>query len=297
MSLALNDVILPGVNITQMVATGTDFYALDGISGKILRFTLNGSSYQQDTSFTCGPDAKKTLNTVGKLVDMVPISADNSYKATILAVDATGTLDYCVPESTGNIVKLTAPDGGWGAIQSISLNEGNLYVLDNGGNAVYRYEGSEVDFTKKPELFFGQVIPPLGDALDIEVSGDELYILRGNGEMIECTYSTIEDTKCQNPAKYLDTRNGQSSTVESFPEAQFSQMRITDSPDSSIYLLDSSKDTIYHFSYLRSLQRVLHPRLSDGTNSTSLIPSAFAVSTSRVLFIAYSNQIYFGQIP
>jgi hypothetical protein len=173
-------------------------------------------------------------------------------------------------------------------------------VLDNKDNAVFRFEGTGVDFTDKPTLFFDETIPPLSDALDIEEIGYELYILRGNGQMIECTYSPIKDmksTSCQSPAPFLDTRNGQDASVNSFPDAQFVQLHMTESPDSSLYLLDASKDTIYHFSYLRSLQRVLHPRLVDGNDSASLIPTAFAVSASRELFIAYNNQIYFGQIP
>jgi hypothetical protein len=144
------------------------------------------------------------------------------------------------------------------------------------------------------------VVPPLSDALDIEEIGYELYILRGNGQMIECTYSPLKDMKsttCQVPAPFVDTRAGQNLTVTSFPEAQFVQMRMTEAPDSSLYLLDASKDTIYHFSYGRNLQRVLHPRLTDGTDSTGLTPTAFTVSPGRTLFLAYSNQIYYGQIP
>ena len=300
MTPSLSDVLLPGTEITQMLATSTDLYALDKNTGKVLRFALSGSSYTQDSKFDCGPNPKSPLNAIGNLVDMVVISPDNSYNATILAVDANGTLDYCVPEDTGYIVKLPAPDMGWGAISSISLYQNDLYVLDIKGNAVYRFQGSGVDFADKPTLFFDEQIPPLSDALDIEVIGYELEILRGNGQMIYCTYSPIKDmksTECQTPAQFLDTRAGQNTQVDSFPEAQFVQMHMTESPDSSIYLLDSGKDLVYHFSYARSLQRVLHPRLLDGTDSSSLIPTAFAVSPSRVLFMAYSNQIYYGQIP
>jgi hypothetical protein len=300
MAPALSDVLLPGVTISQLVANDTDLYALDSISGKVLRFTLSGSSYVKDDTFDCGPNPKNPLNMVGSLVDMVPISPDNSYNATILAVDAKGTLDYCVPGNAGYVVKLSTPDMGWGSIQSISLFESNLYVLDNKDNAVFRFEGTGVDFTDKPTLFFDETIPPLSDALDIEVIGYELYILRGNGQMVECTYSPIKDMKsttCQSPASFLDTRSGQDTSVKSFPDAQFIQLHMTESPDSSLYLLDASKDTIYHFSYLRSLQRVLHPRMVDGSDSTGMIPTAFAVSPSRMLFIAYNNQIYYGQIP
>jgi hypothetical protein len=297
---ATSDVLLSGTNISQMSATNTDLYALDSSSGKVLRFSLNGGTYQEDKSFDCGPNPKNPISNLGPLVDMVSISPDNSYNATILAVDAKGTLDYCVPGDTGYIVKLSAPDMGWGKIQSISLYQSNLYVLDNKDNAVFRFEGSGIDFPDKPTLFFDEEIPPLADALDIEEIGYELYILRGNGQMVECTYSPLKDMKsttCLAPAPFVDTRAGKNSTVNSFPDAQFVQMHLTESPDSSLYLLDASKDTIYHFSYLRNLQRVLHPRLTDGNDSTKLIPTSFTVSSSRILFLAFSNRIYYGQIP
>lgn len=294
------DPLLPNVNITQLAANEQDLYALDSISGRVLRFTLSGSTYVQDTSFDCGPNSDSPLNSIEALVDMVPISQDNSYNATVLAVDAAGDIEYCVPGETGYVAHLATPDMGWNTIQSITYSDGNLYVLDGKGNAVYRFQGSGTDFAEKPTLFFDEEIPPLADALDIEEIGYELYILRGNGQMIKCTYSPIKDmksTECLTPAPFLDARSGSTVTVNSFPEAQFIQMRMTDAPDSSLYLLDAKSDTVYHFSYARSLQRILHPRMEDGNDSTKMVPTAFAVSPSRLLFIAYSNQIYYGQIP
>jgi hypothetical protein len=300
MSPALSDITLPGVNITQMVATNSDLYALDGISGKVLRFALRGSAYVEDTSFDCGPNPQNPLNTIDKLVDLVAIPVNNTYNATIMAVDATGTLVYCVPGDSGYVVNLSAPDMGWGAIQSISLYQNNLYVLDIKGNAVYRFEGTGTDFADKPTLFFDEEIPPLTDALDIEEIGYELNILRGNGQMVKCTYSPLKDMKsthCESPSPYLNTQAGQDVEVNSFANTQFTQLHLTEAPDSSLYILDAANDTIYHFSYILSLQRELHPRLTDGSDADTLTPTSFAVSPTRLLFIAYSNQIYYGQMP
>jgi hypothetical protein len=189
---------------------------------------------------------------------------------------------------------------GWGAIQSISLYQSNLYVLDIKGNAVYRFEGSGTDFADKPTLFFDEEIPPLTDALDIEEVGYELNILRGNGEMVKCTYSPLKDMKsthCESPAQYLDTQTGQDVEVNSFPDTQFTQLHLTEAPDSSLYILDAAHDTLYQFSYKLSLQRELHPRMTDGVDADTLTPTSFTVSPTRLLFMAYSNQIYYGQMP
>jgi hypothetical protein len=265
-----------------------------------MRFFLSGSEYERDGAFDCGPSENSPLVTIGNIVDMIPISTDNTYGASLLAVDAQGKLEYCVAGEGGYVVSLAAPDMGWVGISSISLNQGNLYVLDVRGNAVYRFEGSQNQFSDKPTLFFDDVIPPLSQAIDIEVVGYELYILRSNGEMVECTYSPLKDmksTECEDPANYNDNRSGQLVKTATFSGTSFSQMHMTLAPDSSLYLLDTSGKTIYHISYARNLQGVLHPRLNDGENMAKFEPSAFTVSSTRQVFMAFGGLIYYGQMP
>ncbi|MBA4385206.1 MAG: hypothetical protein C0410_10765 [Anaerolinea sp.] len=289
-----------GSVVTQMVATPTDLYLLDGTSGTIKRYSLGSSGYQLDEAFDCGPNEKNPLNTLGKLVDMVPVDVNNSFKATIMAVDASGNTEFCIPGTAGVASGLTPPDQGWKNLKSIALFNNYLYVLDIGGNAVYRYEGTGIQFESKPTLFFDNQIPVLTEAVDIEVNGDELYILRSNGQMVECTYSHMKDyklTECQDPAPYGDMRTGQSANSITFPEAKFIQMRMTDAPDSSIYLLDGTAKALYHFSLQRNLQKILHPRFIDGANLDRVAPTAIVVSSARIIFMAFGSQIYYAPLP
>lgn len=297
---AVNSSLPSSTTIIQMVVSNADLYALDGTTGKVFRFTQSGSEYIQDSSFDCGPSESDQIQAIGKLVDMVPISIDNSYGATILAIDSQGKLDYCVPGESGYIVSLEPPDMGWVAISSITLNQGNLYVLDVRGNAIYRYEGSGNEFADKPTLFFDEEIPSLAEAIDIEVVGYELYILRSNGELVECTYSPLKDmksTECTDPASYNDSRTGKVVKTNSFTNASFTQMHMTQAPDSSLYFLDTLGKSIYHLSYARNLQRILFPRLTDGENIDQFSPTAFYVSSTRQVFMAFGNLIYYGQMP
>lgn len=297
---AIGGVLPTGTSISQLVVTGTDLYALDSNTGTVLRFFLSGSEYQQDSAFDCGPSKNSSLSVIGNLVDMVPISTDNGYGASLLAVDAHGKLEYCVAGESGYIVSLAAPDMGWVSISSISISQGNLYVLDIRGNAVYRFEGSEYEFLGAPTLFFDNEIPSLTQAVDIEVVGYELYILRSDGEMVECTYSPLKDmksTECKDPAAYNDNRSGENVTTTTFPGTSFSQMRITLSPDSSLYLLDSTETAIYHLSYARNLQGVMYPRMADGESIDKYTPTAFTVSSNRQVFMAFGGLIYYGQMP
>jgi hypothetical protein len=297
---AVNSSLPSGTSITQLAISGKDLYALDGTTGVVFRFTQSGSEYIRDAAFDCGPNPDNPISAIDKVVDMVPISTNNTYDASLLAVDAKGTLEYCVPEESGYIVNLTAPDMGWVAISSISLNQGKLYVLDVRGNAVYRFEGSGNLFPDAPTLFFDEVIPPLTEAIDIEVVGYELYILRSSGQLVECTYSPLKDmksTECTDPAQYADSRTGAVVKTTAFSNAVFYQMHMTQAPDSSLYFLDTSGKAIYHFSYARNLQGILYPRLTDGENLDKYSPTAFAVTPTRQVFIAFGSLIYYGQMP
>jgi hypothetical protein len=296
---ALDPVLESGVVIRQMVATATDLYLLDGTSGKVLRYFYAGSVFQKDTSFDCGPNASPLGASIGAVVDMVALPSGNSLGATLLVIDQNGTIEYCTPSQAGLSNALIAPDAGWGKLQAITLSQGSLYVLDSAMNMVYRYDGTSTEFPDKPNLFFDEQVPNLGEAIDIEVNGDELYILRSNGEMVECTYSTLKAlkaTQCQAPAPYGDMRAGQSPQAVSFPDAKFIQMHMTQAPDSSLYVLDAAGKTIYHFSLQRNLQRVYLPSFENNA-TTKLEPSAFAVSPGRLVFMALQNDVQFSQLP
>jgi hypothetical protein len=288
------------VNVTEMVATNADVYLLDGTTGQVLRFFLSGSGYQQDSAFDCGPSPENALNTIGKLVDILPLPVGNSFNATLFGIDAAGNIEFCVPGETGISGTLNPPDQGWMNIKSISLFQNYLHVLDTGGNAVYRFKGTGIQFDEKPTLYFDNQIPSLGEAIDIEANGDELYILRSNGQMVECTYSHMKDyklTECLDPAPYGDMRTGQTPSTITFPEAQFIKMHMTAAPDSSIYLLDARAKTLFHFSLQRNLQKILHPRLTNGASLAKLTPTAFAVSPGRIAFMAFGDQVFYAPLP
>lgn len=240
------------------------------------------------------------MNAIGKLVDILPITYANSFNARLIGIDAAGNIEYCIPGDSGKVTRLIPPDSGWMGIKSVSLYQNFLHVLDPGGNAVYRYKGKGLLFEESPTLYFDNVIPPLAYAVDIEVNGDELYILRSTGEMVECTYSHIKDyklTECTDPAPYGDMREGKNATPIIFTDAQFVQMRMTQAPDSSLYLLDQKGQRLYHLSLQRNLQKVMQPGYSGKDSTPQGAATAIAISPGRMLFIAFQNRIYAAPLP
>ncbi len=292
--------VLGNVSITQMVATTNDLYLLDDISGKALRYTLSGNAYVKDDGFDCGPNPDNPLNSIGELVDILPLPVGNSFGATLFAIDAYGNIEFCIPGKSGTISSLIAPDAGWQGIKAITMFQNYLYVLDPGNNGVFVFPAKGILFEDKPTLFFDNVIPSLDNAIEIEVNADELYILRANGEMVECTYSHMKDyklTECMDPAPFSDMRSGNEPQAINFPDSQFVQMRLTAAPDSSFYLLDTHGSSLFHFSLQRNLQKIIQPMFSDPGYRPKGAASSFAISPGKLAFLAFGNQIYFGALP
>ena len=294
--------VLPGsLNFTALEATDTDLYGLESNTGAVLRFVLAGGTYAYDGSFACKP-GQYGLQTVGNVVDFVLIPDDNSFHATVLAADAIGNLMLCTPgEVSPMVTTITRPDTGLGTIKAMSISGTRLYVLDPLSKAVWRYKLQE-DYlpSDQPVLFFGNQVPDLQNVIDLIGYGDELYLLRSSGKTTHCTYSTLMDVKqtsCDDPADYGDQREGRAPNVGNFPEAAFIQMASTQPPDPSLYYLDSKGAALYHFSLQLNLQRVLSPKFDNTTFHLNRDATAFAITPTRLVFMAFGNLLYVSRIP
>jgi hypothetical protein len=171
-----------------------------------------------------------------------------------------------------------------------------LYVLDAPSHAVWVYVGKDGTFVDRPYFFFGGQIPELGDAIDIAVNGDDLYILHSDGHLSTCSYSRIETvpTRCTDPAPLVNPLPAYRD-VNLFSEAHFTQMMFTPAPDSALLLLDSDSQGVFRFG-ARSLE--LQSQLRPLTSREYPLPQgavgAMAVSPNHVLYFAVQDKIYFA---
>ncbi|HET6823628.1 MAG TPA: hypothetical protein VFH34_13340, partial [Anaerolineales bacterium] len=136
--------------INGMAASESDLYMLDGADGKILHAGFTGQSLALDTSFDCQPGSYGGYQ-VGPLIDLLALPRVNALNATVLGIDATGTLLYCAPDQVPQAIPLPAlPNTNWGQIASFALDSGNLYVLDGQGRAVWVFVGKDSAFVDTP---------------------------------------------------------------------------------------------------------------------------------------------------
>ncbi len=178
----------------------------------------------------------------------------------------------------------------------MALDAGNLYVLDAQSHAVWVYIGKDGTFVDRPYFFFGGQIPELDDAIDLAVSGDDLYILHSDGHVSTCSYSRIETvpTRCVDPAPLVNPLPAYRD-VDLFGSAHFTQMMFAPAPDPNLLLLDADSQGVFRFAPRSlELQGQLRPQAGRDNPLPQGAVSAMAVSPNHVLYFALQDRIYFA---
>lgn len=277
------------VNITRMAATGGDLYLLNSSQGNVIRAVLTGGGYEIDTQFVCGPVSGGAA-VVGPIMDIVALPRGEETGASLLGVDASGTIILCIAGEPPLIQPVNPPATNFGEIRGLELNTGDLYMLDPSANAVWIYRGR--DTVNPPRLFFGEQVPYMPDVVDLAVNDDDLYLLHADGHQSLCSYQDGSDTVCEDPYPFVDLRQGRTGGPV-IPDAIFNQIQFSPPPDPSLYLLDPETSAIYHFSLRLVLQRQYRPQETLAAGRAT----AFLVSTSRMAFLAAGNRVYFAALP
>jgi hypothetical protein len=287
--------------ITQMVANERDVYLLDSEKGKILRAAAVTGGYVLDEQFRCEP-GKYNNGEVYALQHLFALPrTGNSMNASIVGVDAYGTLLYCSPNKDPIVAALLPPPGNRPfSITALTFDGSNLFILDAQNSAIWQYYGNQGAFPAPPIFFFQAQVPEsIAQSVDIAANADDLYILRGDGRLIVCTLSRIDaaPTRCTDPATFTDTRPGrQSGTL--IPDTRFSQIEFTSPPDALIAMLDPNGQAVYRFSP-RALD--LQNQYKPISGRDSVVPagaaSAFTISPSKILFVIINQKLYYAPLP
>ena len=283
--------------VSRMAASESDLYMLDAERGNILHASFTGRSLELDTAFACQPGSYAGYQ-VGPLLDLLALPKINAVGATVLGIDSTGTLLYCSPGQVPQAIPLPPlPNTNWGHIVSFALDSGNLYVLDATSRSVWVFPGKDSAFVDTPYFYFGNQIPnSIENAIDLSVSGDDLYLLHGDGHLSTCTFSRIAETptRCIDPVNYQDPFPAHQD-INLFVQANFTQMSLTTPPNSVLLLLDSENQKIFRFTPRSlELQNQITSHSGDGNPFDPVPVSAMTVSPNYVLYLAIGNQVYFA---
>ncbi len=293
---ALSGSLGEGIKITRMVAMASDIYLLDSSQGQILRMFRSGQTYELDRAFACGPVNYGNV-TVGKLLDIALLPADNIAKANVMGIDEHGNLLLCGLSDKPAVFTLPKPDSNWGKISRMIYFQNQIYVLDAVGNQIYRYSFNAGVVEGGAEFYFDTQIPKLVDVVDIAIDQEYLYLLHADGTMTSCSVVN-QKTVCASPAPYGDARKGFEHAPLKFAGTNFMLMQASQPPDPSLYILDAANTSIYHFSLRKlNLQRQFRPLARADYPPSGRKASAFLVTPNRRMILIVDNQAYFGLLP
>lgn len=287
------------LQVSHMAATDSDLFLLNAGRGEVLRAYLTNQGYEMDPAFKCGP-GQYGGNSVGTLIDIAALPKVNTRNASLLAMDANGTLLYCAPNADPIAVPLVTPELGWRGISGFVLDPDgqNLYVLDPLGNAVWVYAGNFGDFPNLPIMFFGEQVPQnMNTAIDLAANGDELFLLFQDGHVTACTLSRLDvvPTRCTDPVTFVDNRPGQQSG-KMIADAIFTQLSFADPPDPSLYFFEPLTQAIYRFSPQSdalTLQGQFRASEDQRKFMMAAPATAMTMSPNRYLFMSAGDQVYF----
>lgn len=286
-----------GVNITRMVANMNEVYALDASLNRVLRLELSGNTYTLDESFNCS-SGTHDVRIVSDLVDIISLPVNSPFGATVLAVDKTGNLMYCIPGEPPVVTSLAPPDNNWGQPVDVDLGGTNLFILDILKDTMLSYRGTNQAFDQNPNWFFDDEKPELANLTAISAYGNDVYMLHADGSMSMCTYRLGRDdtTKC-NDVSYFDERPGAEPEPRVMEGTHFIQMLSTEPPQSSLFILDADTPAIYQFSLRLTFIKQIRPLSNDDYSVPQVPATAFVVTPGRNILLAFGDILYKGFLP
>ncbi len=287
--LAVED--LPrGIKIKAMEATDTELFILDSNAGEILRAFLVSGGYQYDDNFIC-KSGEYGGKTVGALVALQTLPKTNALGASVMGLDAQGTLIYCADNQLPQAMSLQEPPIGFKEITATKLDADVLYLLDAPSHEVWVYSGRNSAFIDYPTSFFENAPQGIENAIDMDVTGADLYLLFADGHLASCTYSLLDTvpTRCTNPVELNDPHLA-AGGGNNFEQALFTEMHLSTPPDSALLLLAPETQAVFRFSPRSfSLQNQLQP-------IKGIIPeghlNTMVSNPSHILFVAQGDKIY-----
>ena len=181
----------PNAQLTEIVLQGDDLYTLDSNNQQVYHIALTedglgavAGSYEPIPAMRRGG---RVINfDIGDLVDIAwaengaGVSASN----VITALDRTGLLIACPPRFLQDCTAQQLPGADtWQAPKAMQYWEGRLYVLDPGGDQIWRYDPAGGNFSSVPlEYFAGGTRPDITSAVDFAITDvGDIYLLLNTG--------------------------------------------------------------------------------------------------------------------
>ena len=277
---------LPNANLTSLVLQGLDMYALDTNNSLVYRWQLAPDGVTLATNPQPLISIRKEASVDGLVMgDILDITYDSTLDV-IVALGANGVLFQCPPRFINecDAQQLLASDT-WVTPVAIQVWRGNLYLLDTGGNQLWRYQPSGGSFGGIPsEYFTGTLRPDLRPGVDFAIStagntAGAVYILYNNG-LLTKHFSGEPD-----PFAFAGFPEGQALTATTT-----NALYLNDSPiDTAFYVISAASRVIYETSVAGSF---IAGYKVDNEEALALMSDIVTDPNLQIMYVASGSNVY-----
>ncbi|HIQ08963.1 MAG TPA: hypothetical protein EYH28_05545 [Anaerolineaceae bacterium] len=287
----INGFSLQGRNILRIERLPEAIFALDAVTGKVMRFRPVVQGYDYDPDFDCGPGQFPGV-TVGPLVDFVVVDPTLGKEYPVLGVDEQANLIYCPLKGASYARTLplntTLPAGR----RLLRLLGDKMYLLDPAQRALDLFTAQE-DFSGEPyDLFAGQAPGWLDQVVDFTAQRGVLFFLLVDGQVMRCDQvSPTEPLACQ-PLTYYDTRPGRGDGP-TLADTRPVRLDVSVIQEPTLFMLDSQGTGVFVFSFRLTYHHQIRPEAPlSGPIRAFLISAEQNPAGERWLYVAAGEQIY-----
>ncbi len=203
-TLNVKDAIISEFLKLDLIKIGATGHSLD-LDGRVLNVldNQNGSLYQinidrKSSEIVGGGDSVKNAQFVA-----------GSLGRTFVYQDSVGIIRASAGNNKTETV-IEAKDQGWNGVGGVASFGGNVYILDNGNNQVWKYSPTDSAFSPKTNYIKDTVSRDISDGIDISIDGSVWIITKS-----ENIYNFLPDTGTSFPTSGLDKKIGPNAKIYS----------------------------------------------------------------------------------
>jgi hypothetical protein len=177
----------PGTVLRGPIVQGLNLYLIDTTNDILYREDLDQNStalVNRDPQVLTRLGELLNNQPVGGLIDLAWMEEGGVPQRNVLAVVARNGLFITYSPSWATTASVLPGFEGWQDPRAIAVYNKDLYILDAGANEIWRYQESQQAYASLPQRYFTDQIPPLGDAVDMEIdTNGNVYILHTDGRI------------------------------------------------------------------------------------------------------------------
>ncbi len=284
------------VSVKQILLVGRDVYVLDEKHNRVLRLAPapNNAGYALDANFECASGTYGGSTTIGPLLDLGLLPGPNVLGSdAIVALDTSGGLLFCAPDTKPLATYLPSPESGWIRPAALEIYADRLYILDPGASEVWQYLAAGGVFNQPPARYFVGVPYDLDNTVDFTIAGGDLFLLRKDGRVLGCTRAGVgQPPACTDALQFTDTREGRAPGDHLTDVTRPTRLTYDPPPEPSLYLVDADTAGVYQLSLKLSLVRQYRSRAPLGA-----LVTAVAIDTAKQIFVGVGDNVYFAPRP